>query len=207
MVAHAPRPAAPPRVVRDQLPEPAPPHLGVVMHLGVDPLRTAEVAEQTGGEPVQAGVALGHALREGGALSVLLWQLSQPEPAVLRRHSTDLLHQMCSPLTDKYAAATHRALLITIGVVSKKRPWEAGAPLGFGQSRGVIDALSSTDGELLATAARLAALICHDDDWAKLMVTQGALPHHVNPLQCAAARRTPHAAYSNIDHCARALQV
>ena len=31
--------------------------------------------------------------------------------------------------------------------------------------------------------------------------------NYVNPLQCAAARRTPHAAYSNIDHCARALQV
>ncbi len=99
------------------------------------------------------GAALGMAVREGDGISLLAWLLVDPS-TVVQQEALLILGNLCSDACDPYSIHTKRKLL------------ECGA------HRALVHVIKSNDPAVLVYACGCLQNLCHDDEWARILVQQ-----------------------------------
>ena len=98
------------------------------------------------------GAALGEAVRAVGGLPLLGWLIVDPSPLV-QQEALLILGNLCSDACDPNSALTKKMLLDT------------------GAHRAIIMAIGSPDPTVLLYACGALQNLCHDDEWARLLIS------------------------------------
>jgi hypothetical protein len=98
------------------------------------------------------GAALGEAVRAVGGLPLLGWLIVDPSPLV-QQEALLILGNLCSDACDPNSALTKKMLLDT------------------GAHRAIIMSIGSPDPTVLLYACGALQNLCHDDEWARLLIS------------------------------------